>query len=322
MKVPIKPVQISPRSRFRVLLLRLFFKPFVARMTRGSRTKMAALQIRAAGRLAEHYSGLPVRYRVLGGALGPVLGELNARDKLAILYLHGGGFVFPASPALQLELLGRLCRDLDAVGFMPDYRLAPLHPFPAALDDCERAYRGLLDAGFAAERIAVIGESAGGNLVLGLLQRIRKSGLPMPACAVPISPATELGLVHAPPSRISNAKRDAFVTPYTTVRVTEWYAAGQDTSNPEISPLYADYAGFPPLYFILSEDEMLLDDGLLAAECARAAGVETELDVWPVLPHAFPIFESMFAEAPQARRDIVEFVRRYAKRKSTERSDQ
>src|SRR5579864_2484477 len=149
MKVPIKPVRIGRRSRFRVWLLRFFFKPFVARMTRGSRTKMAALQIRAAGRLAEHYSGLPVRYRVLGGALGPVLGELNARDKLAILYLHGGAFVFPASPALQLELLGRLCRDLDAVGFMPDYRLAPLHPFPAALDDCERAYRGLLDAGFA-----------------------------------------------------------------------------------------------------------------------------------------------------------------------------
>ena len=96
----------------------------------------------------------------------------------------------------------------------------------------------------------------------------------------------------------------------------------QDTSNLEISPLYADYTGFPALYFILSEQEMLLDDGLLAAECARAAGVETELDVWPVLPHAFPIFESMFAEASQARRDIVEFVRRHAKRKSTERSNQ
>jgi acetyl esterase/lipase len=239
------------------------------------------------------------------------LGDINSTDKLAILYLHGGAFVLPASPPLQLEFLGRLCRDMDAVGFMPDYRLAPTHPFPAALDDCERAYRGLLESGFAPERIAVIGESAGGNLVLGLLQRARKGGLPMPACAVPVSPVTDMGRVHAPPSRVANAKRDALLTPLTTIHVIESYAPGQDASNPEISPLYADFTGFPPLYFIVGESEVLRDDSVLAAECARAAGVKTQLDVWPVLPHAFPIFETMFAEASQARRDIVEFIGKY-----------
>ncbi len=77
--------------------------------------------------------------------------------------------------------------------------------------------------------------------------------------------------------------------------MTQWYINGQDASNPEISPLYADYAGFPPLYFLVGEEEFLLDDTLLAAERAREAGVETQLDVWPVLPHAFPLFESMFS---------------------------
>ena len=162
----------------------------------------------------------------------------------------------------------------------------------------------------------MIGESAGGNLVLCLLQRIRRAGLPMPACAVPISAVTELARTHAPPARGFNAKREALIPTDFAYRMTQWYINGQDASNPEISPLYADYAGFPPLHFLVGEAEFLLDDTLLAAEQARAAGVETQLDVWPVLPHAFPLFESMFSEAPQARKDIVAFVRRHVGRRN------
>jgi acetyl esterase/lipase len=195
---------------------------------------------------------------------------------------------------------------------MPDYRLVPLHAHPAALDDCERAYRGLLDQGCAPQRIVLIGESAGGNLVLSLLQRIRKAGLGLPACAVPISPITDLARIHAPPSRNRNAHREALVPLSFAYRMTKWYVAGQDASHPEISPLYADYAGFPPLYFLVGEREILLDDSVLAAQRAREAGVETQLDVWPVLPHAFLIFESRFSEASQARRDVVDFIRRHA----------
>src|SRR3546814_12679734 len=93
-----------------------------------------------------------------------------------LLWLHGGAFVLPAAPDMQVRLVARLCRELDAVGFVPDYRLAPFNRFPAALDDCERAYKAVLDLGFAPSRIVLAGESAGGNLVLGLLQRIRKRG--------------------------------------------------------------------------------------------------------------------------------------------------
>jgi monoterpene epsilon-lactone hydrolase len=311
MAVKIKQVQIGLRSRLRVQLLRMFFKPLMARMAKASPQRIAAMQARAAAGLGDSCSGLPMRYCVVNGVPGAMIGDTSDRGRLAILYLHGGAFVFPAAPHLQVQLLGRLCNDLGGIGFMPDYRLAPTHPAPAALDDCERAYRGLLSLGFAPARIAVIGESAGGNLVLGLLQRIRKGGLPMPACAVPISAVTELARSHAPPSRNFNSKQEALIPQSFAHRASEWYTRGQDASHPEISPLYADYSGFPPLYFLVGEREILLDDTLLAAERAREAGVKTELEVWPVLPHAFLLFESMFAEAPQARRDIVSFVQRH-----------
>lgn len=319
MTVQIKAVKIGWRSRWRVLLMRLFFKPLLALMGRASEARIVRLQVRAAGRLGEQCCGLPLQYRILNDVPGPVIGDPDQRGGLAILYLHGGAFVFPATPRLHIELLGRLCRELNAVGFMPDYRLVPLHPFPAALDDCERAYRGLLERGHAPERIALVGESAGGNLVLGLLQRIRKAGHPMPACAVPISPVTELARAHAPPSRGLNARRDALISLSFAQRMMLWYIGGQDAIHPEISPLYADYSGFPPLYFLVGENELLLDDSVLAAGRAREAGVETQLDVWPVLPHAFPLFESMFVEARQAREDIVAFIRRHAGQDAGER---
>src|SRR3546814_5884345 len=98
---------------------------------------------------------------------------------------------------MQVRMVDRLCRELDAVGFVPDYRLAPFNRFPAALDDCERAYKAVLDLGFAPSRIVLAGESAGGNLVLGLLQQIRKRGWPMPACAMPVSrKSTRLNSSH------------------------------------------------------------------------------------------------------------------------------
>lgn len=316
MAVEIKQVRIGWRSRLRVKFLRTFFKPLLSRMGNASPERIVTLQARAAAGLKDKYSGLPTRYCVVEGVPGHLIGDASERHRVAILYLHGGAFVFPASPNLQVELLGRLCSDLDAVGFMPDYRLIPRHPWPAALDDCERGYRGLLNLGFAPEHIVVMGESAGGNLVLCLLQRIRKAGLPMPVCAVPISAVTELGRSHAPPARSLNAKREALIPVAFGNRMTQWYVNGQDASNPEISPLYADYTGFPPLHFLVGEQEFLLDDTLLAAKQARAAGVETELEVWPVLPHAFPIFESMFREAPLARKDMVAFIRRHIGRRN------
>jgi len=167
-----------------------------------------------------------------------------------------------------------------------------------------------LPEGFG-NRIALAGESAGGNLVLGLLQRIRRHGLPMPSCAVPISAVTEMARGYAPPSRVANAGRDPMFPSGPMAQVFIHYTGNADGSDPELSPIYADYAGFPPLYFLVGETELLLDDSLLAALQAQAAGVKTRVDVWPLLPHAFPLFATVFPEVRQSHDDIVAFVREH-----------
>lgn len=305
----LKDVAIGRLSRRRVRWMRWILKPLTRLLSLFPRMFTVRSQLSLAGHLKSRAAGLPVGYDVLGRVTCITLGDLSRTDGRVVLYLHGGGFLLPPLPKAHVGFHARLCRDLDAVGVMPDYRLAPLHPFPAALDDCEMAYAGLLEAGFAPERILLAGESAGGNLVLGLLQRIRRAGQPMPACAVPISPVTEVARVHAPPSRRDMARRDPMIPIQSFSKMILYYAGDADGSDPELSPIFADYTGFPPLYFVCGEDEILLDDSLIAARRARAAGVTTQLDVWPVLPHAFPLLEGLFPEAAGARRDIAAFMR-------------
>ncbi len=312
---PLKDIVISRRSRFFVWLMRRLMRPWLAWMLRGNKERIARMQLLVAAQVCRDSSGLAVDYQVIGapdrGVPGHVVGDLAQTQQPVLLWLHGGAFVLPASPDTHVRLVARLCRRLDAAGFLPDYRLAPYNRYPAALDDCERAYRALLDLGFPASRIVLAGESAGGNLVLGLLQRIRRHGWPMPACAIPVSPATELGRVHGPPSRPLRARRDPILPIAALQRVDDLYAGGCDASDPELSPLYADCRGFPPLYLLASDAEVLLDDTVLFARRARAAGVEVQVDIWPVLPHAFPLFGMLFPEVRRAREDMVAFARRW-----------
>ncbi|MBI2384267.1 MAG: alpha/beta hydrolase [Gammaproteobacteria bacterium] len=310
----LKPVRIGWRSRFIVWLMRRLLRPLLRWVIHGSFDRIARTQLFLAARTCKNSYGLPLDYTVLGRVPGHVVGNVADTSKPVILYLHGGAFVIPAVPETHVTLMARICRDLDAFGFMADYRLAPFNRFPAALDDCERAYRALLDLGFKPERIAIVGESAGGALTLGVLQRIRKHGLPMPACAVPISPVTEMGRIHAPPARARKLHSDPLLPIASLQRVDEMYAGDWDASDPELSPLYADLRGFPPLYLLATETEVLLDDAVLLARRAEQAGVKTKLDVWPVLPHAFPLFTRWLPEAKLARDDIIEFLRGHLRR--------
>jgi monoterpene epsilon-lactone hydrolase len=310
----LKPVTIGWRSRLLTWLMRHLLRPWLARQVHGSVERIAKVQLWLAARTCKHTYGLPLDYCVVGRVPGHVVGRLTDTHKTALLYIHGGAFILPAVPETHVTMVARICRDLDAVGFVVDYRLAPFNKFPAALDDCERAYRALLDLGFRAERIVVAGESAGGALTLGLLQRIRRHKLPMPACAVPISPVTEMGRLHAPPSRATKRHSDPILPIAALQKVDDMYAGGWDASDPELSPLYADLAGFPPLYLLASDSEVLLDDTVLLARRAREAGITAKLDVWPVLPHAFPLFERFMPEVKQARLDIVAFMRQHLTR--------
>lgn len=311
MSIQHKSVSISPRSRFWVWIFRLLLKPLLGRMIGGSFERIAKYQLRVAAMSCKDSLGLAQSYRIVNGVPGLVLGDFSDTTRPLILWLHGGAFILPAAPEMHLRLLAQLCSALGAVGFLPDYRLAPFNRFPAALDDCERAYAGLIEAGFAGERIAIGGDSAGGNLTLAALQRIRKRGLPMPACAIPVSPVTEMGRVHGPPSRFLRQRMDALLPIASLHRVDELYAGDWDASDPELSPLYADYRGFPPLFFLCSDVEVLRDDSVLATQQALAAGVDARCDIWPVLPHAFPLFEKLFAETAVARADMLAFLRQH-----------
>lgn len=304
-----KSIGISLRSRLWTLVFRWFLRPMLRRMIRGSYENIARQQLRMASQACRDTAGLPQGYRIVNRVPGLTVGDFEDRSKPMILWLHGGAFILPAVPAVHLRLLALLCKELDAVGFLPDYRLAPFNRFPAALDDCERAYAGLLELGFDASRIAIAGDSAGGNLTLGVLQRARRKSLPMPACVLPVSPATELGRIHGPPSRHLMRHRDAILPITSLQRVDDLYAGDWDASDPELSPLYADYRGFPPMFFIVGADEVLCDDSILAAQQAQAAGVDVRCDVWPVLPHAFPLFEALFPETVVVRKDMVAFLR-------------
>lgn len=311
MNYVLKPVTISTRSRIIIWLLRKLLRPWMAWVMRGPVERIIRTQLLTASRICRDTCGLPMEYRVVDRVPGYVVGSLEETQKPVILYLHGGAFLLPASPDVHVRMLAKMCKELDAVGFMADYRLAPGSKFPAALDDCEWAYRSLLDRGFHPSRIMVAGESAGGNLTLGLLQRIRKYNLPMPACAVPISPATEMARLYGLPARTAKMKRDAILPISVMYRVHELYVGEWDTSDPELSPLYADLQGFPPLYLLASDSEILLDDTLLFVQRAREAGIETRMDIWPALPHAFPLFEMMFPEVREAREDIVGFMKQH-----------
>lgn len=303
-----RDIPISRRSRFILALMRLFLKPMLGGMARAKPERIAKIQLRVASLPWPQIEGAPIRFDLLGRVPGHVIGEPDPQQPI-ILWLHGGAFFLPAAPNAHLAMVAKLCRDLNCAAFLPDYRLAPTNPFPAALDDCEAAYRALLDQGFAPSQIVLGGDSAGGNLLLGLLQRIRKHNLPMPACAIPVSPVTELSRAHNPPSRFQVQKSDPLLPLAAFHGMVRDYVDGQDSSHPEISPLYMETGGLPPMFFLASRNEILMDDTVVLARRLQAAGQAVRCEIWPTLPHAFPLFEHYFPEARQAREDITAFIR-------------
>lgn len=309
--VTFRVMAISRRTRIILWFMKVFAKPMLARMGRFSPEKVTKMQLRTASMECKDNAGITIHYDIVGRQPGHVLGSLGNTGRPVILWLHGGAFSLPAAPAMHLSMVANLCKELDAGAFMPDYRLTPANPFPAGLDDCEQAYRELLGLGYKASDIAMGGDSAGGNLLMGLLQRIRKTGLPMPACAVPVSPVTELSRVHGLPSRYKVSKSDPLLPASAVQRMCSEYAGEYDSADPEISPIYMDCEGLPPLFFLASSNEILMDDTVYLARRTSNAGVDTTCHIWPMLPHAFPLFAGFLPEAIESRNDIADFIRRH-----------
>ena len=226
----------------------------------------------------------------------------------AVLYLHGGGYVL-GSLKTHRDLMGRISRAAQARVLGLDYRLAPEHPFPAAVEDAVAGYRFLLDQGLRPARMAVAGDSAGGALTLATLVSVRDAGLPLPACGVCLSPWTDLEATGE--SMKTRLHVDPIASPDGTRLLAETYLAGKDPRTPLAAPLHADLKGLPPLLIQVGDHEVLLDDSTRVAQKARTAGVNVKLEVWPEMIHVWHLFASFLPEGQEAVDGVGKFIREH-----------
>ena len=230
----------------------------------------------------------------------------EADAERVILYLHGGAYVV-GSVNTHRDLAGRLSRASGARVLNVDYRLAPEHPHPAAVDDATAAYRWLLDVGHEPAELAVAGDSAGGGLTIATLVALRDAKEPMPAAGVCLSPWVDLEGTGE--SMETRAHLDPMVQREHLMRMAKLYLADHHVRTPLAAPLYADLSGLPPLYIQVGTAETLLDDSNRLAERAREAGVDVTLEHWDDMIHVFQAFAPMLPEGQQAVDKIGEYLR-------------
>lgn len=242
----------------------------------------------------------------------PVRGEwLWAREggktSRVIYYLHGGGYVSGSAKGYR-PITATLARLLKARSFALDYRLAPEFRFPAGLDDAVMGYRWLISTGIEPRKISIVGDSAGGGLVLALVMKLRDLGDPLPASVVSLSPWTDMAGTGA--SISAKAKQDPFFVPEDVERYAQLYLGEQSRQTPFASPLYGDFTGLPSLLIHAGEGEMLLDDARNVHAKAIAAGVPSHLKIFKGVPHVWHMMTPFVPEARIALRQVAEFISR------------
>lgn len=219
-------------------------------------------------------------------------------SKKVLLYFHGGGYVF-GSPSTHRGLADRIARTFDARTVIPDYRLAPENPFPAAVDDAFACYQGLLETGMDAEDIVIAGDSAGGGLTAALLLKIKDEKSPMPAGAMLLSPW--LDLTCSGETLDTNEDYEDMLSGKMIRMAPAYYHTTTPPDHPYVSPLFGDLQGLPPILVQVGTKELLHSDSTRFVDKAEAAGVSVELQEFHLQPHVFQIF---FAFVPEARTAI------------------
>jgi monoterpene epsilon-lactone hydrolase len=242
---------------------------------------------------------IPRNVRITPQQIGGVAGEwVEAQTSGAtLLYLHGGGYVACSAETHRPITAGFAQNGLRV--FAPDYRMAPEHLFPAAVDDAVAVYRALPG------KIVVAGDSAGGGLALAMLISLRDAGIPLPSAVALFSPWTDLAATGE--SLVTNDQRCALFHGANISTGARFYLGSADPRNPLASPLYADLSHLPPMLIHVGDNEVLLDDSKRLADKARAAGVEVDLKIWPVVPHDWQLVPSM-PEAKQSLREASRFL--------------
>jgi monoterpene epsilon-lactone hydrolase len=270
------------------------------------------LEFRAgAERMSKALARLPEGITAVSAPTGAIsaawLTVPDSPEAAVVLYMHGGGYV-SGKVANHRAIVAKLVKQHRLRTLLFDYRLAPEHPYPAALEDSVAAYRWLLGEGYAPENIALMGDSAGGGLTLATLLGLRARGLPLPGAAVALSPWTDLtcaGESYRSKARVCLSPQGSWTA------FSAAYAGNTDPAHPEISPLHGDLHGLPPLLLIAGEDEVLRDDAIAFAEKARAAGTAVSLRIEPGMVHCYPLLAPLFPEAETAVAQVSAFLHKH-----------
>ncbi len=244
-----------------------------------------------------------------GGVPGLWITTPGVAPENVILHYHGGGWI-GGSAKNSREFLGRLSRATKARILSIDYRLAPEHPYPAAIDDALTAYKWLLSTKIASKKLILLGESAGGNLVAVTMLKARDAKLTLPVAAVLLSPGTDMALTGG--SFVSRVEADPFLSPEMSMIMVGSYVGKRDLlRDPNVSPIYADLKGLPPLFIQVGTAEILYDHSINFAEKAKKAGVKVEVDEIQDGLHAMAMFPAMIPEAAKATENIANFITKF-----------
>jgi epsilon-lactone hydrolase len=242
----------------------------------------------------------------IGGVAGVEVTIGGNESKQVILYFHGGVYVI-GSAAASVSLVGDLVRRTGTKAISLEYRLAPEHPYPAAVEDARAAYEGLLAQGIAPTQIALAGESAGGGLAVATLLALRDAGVPLPSCAYVMSPYVDLTLSGE--SLAAKRELDPLLTPDGLRARVPDYVGKADAADPNISPIFADLRELPPLLIQVGSHEVLLSDAVRLAGRAAISDVPVILDVTPGVPHVFQAYAALLDEAGAALDRAADFLK-------------
>lgn len=296
----------TPAERFVAAVLRTVMRATLRRTFRHDLpVPVQRRRLEAINRLTVVPRGVRFEAGTCAGVAGEwVRGPRDAEDGTALLYLHGGAYCV-GSPRTHRSITGTLARESGASVFAADYRLAPEHPCPAAVDDAVSAYDGLLALGHAPARIAIAGDSAGGGLTLATALRLRALQRPLPAALVTFSPWVDLG----EPDRGPVPSGEVMISPPWVRECARLYLAGRDPRDPLASPVFGDLAGLPPTLTQVGTDEVLLQDSQRLHAALRRAGVDSRLEEYPRRWHVFQASAGVLADADRALAAVARFLR-------------
>jgi monoterpene epsilon-lactone hydrolase len=295
---------------WQVRLLELYFRLQHAFAPKAGKSDIGRerVELDKLGAMFKLPGGVRVIKELAGGVPAEWLVPSGISTDRVVLYLHGGSYV-AGSINSHRPLAANIAIACKARVLIIDYRLAPEHPHPAAVEDAVAAYRWLIDGHVDPGHLAVAGDSAGGGLTLALLVSLRDGKIPLPAAGICLSPWTDLAFTGE--SWKSKAAVDLIIYAYKELEFAGMYLGGLDPKSPLASPLYADLKGLPPLLVQVGTDEVLLSDSRRLVERAKAAGVNAVIDEWEKMQHVWQFAASFIPEGRRAIKDIGEFIDRW-----------